>query len=110
MRYQTDTLAIVASCFSMASAQTPAPQNVERVFHLTQNESARDLQEMATTLRSVVDIPQVASDDTSRTVTVAGTAAQVAIAEWLIQKLDAPAPASQPQQFAVPGTNDVVRD
>ena len=110
MRHQTIGVAIVACCFSMASAQTPAPQNVDRVFHLTQNETARDLQEMATTLRSVVDIRQVASDDTSRTVTVAGTAAQMSMAEWLIHELDVPAPTSQPHRFVVPGmSNDVVR-
>jgi len=110
MQYQTISLAIVACCFSMASAQTPAPQNVNRVFHLTQNETVRDLQEMATTLRAVVDIRQVASDDTSRTISVSGTAAQMAMAEWLIHELDVPPPTSQPQPFLVPGmSNDVVR-
>jgi hypothetical protein len=93
----------------MASAQTTA-QNLDRVFHLTQDRTERDLQEIATTLRSVGDIRQVRADDIAKTVTVAGTAAQIGLAEWLIHALDVAQAPAQPQPFVMPeGSKDLVR-
>ena len=108
MRCRTIGAAIVTSCFALA--QTPEPSTVDRVFQLTQNETARDLAELATTIRAVVGIRQVSTNDLTRTVSIAGTAAEVAMAEWLIHTLDVPAPTSYSQQFVSPAkSNDVAR-
>src|SRR5262245_13163941 len=109
MRYPLIGLTIAVCCLPAAPGQTPAAQDLERVFYLNQNETAQDLQEIATTLRAVTDIRQVMADETQRTVTVTATAAQVAMAEWLIHELDVPGPASQPRQYVAPGGNDIVR-
>jgi hypothetical protein len=82
---------------------------VNRVFHLTQNETPAQIRELATTIRAVGGIDQVLADDTQRTVTVQGTAVQVATAAWLVQELDGPLPGSAPQQYVPAGTSDVVR-
>jgi hypothetical protein len=110
MRYPLIGLTIAVCWLPAAPGQTPAAQNVDRVFYLTQNETAQDLQEIATTIRSVTDIRQVMADETQRTVTVTTTAGQMAMAEWLIHELDVPGPASQPRQYVAPGGgNDIVR-
>jgi hypothetical protein len=58
----------------------------------------------------VADIRQINLDDIAKTITVAGTPGQMSMADWVIHTLDAPNPASQPQQFAAPGTaGDVIR-
>src|SRR5947207_3110175 len=88
MRYQMTGVAMVACCFAMASAQTSAPQNVDRVFHLTQKETTRDLNELATTLRAAV---------------LRGNAAEVGLADWLMQKLDLPGQNQAPQEYPFAG-------
>jgi hypothetical protein len=106
---RTIGIAIAACCASAAVGQTTAAEDV-RVFHLTQNETPKEMQEIVTTLRAVADIRQLSMDDTQRTVMVGATAQQMAMAEWLIRQLDVPAPNAQPQQFVPGGAgNDFVR-
>jgi hypothetical protein len=103
-------LTIAACCASVAFGQTPAAENVDRVFHLTQNQTVRQINEIATTVRSVAGVQDVTSDDLQKTLTVSTTAYGMAIAEWIIHQLDVPAPNAQPQQFAPAGTrSDIVR-
>lgn len=83
-----------------------------QVFRLGQNENKRDLEEIATMLRATGNIQQVSIDGIDRTVTVAGTAGQIAMADWLVHQLDLPAngPFSGVHEYRPPGaSDDVVR-
>ena len=71
---------IIALIGSVAFAQGP----IDRVLHFTQAETDRELQEIATNIRAIAEIPQVSVDAAQKTVTLHGTAAQIALAEWLL--------------------------
>ena len=97
---------IMAFAVSVAFGQT------DRMFQLTQDENKQELEEIATVLRATGDIQQVSIDDINRTVTVEGTAGQVAIADWLIRQMDLPAngPFSGVHEYRpVSGGDDIVR-
>jgi hypothetical protein len=90
---------------SVAAAQTA------RVFHLTGNETSEQMQQIVTTIRAIAGIRQISMDAGDRTVSVDGTAAQLDLASWLIQRLDPSAPLSGPQVYRPPdpGVDDIVR-
>jgi hypothetical protein len=97
---------ITAFALSVAFGQT------NRVFQLTQDENKRELEEIATVLRATGDIQQVYIDDTTRTVTIAGTAGQIAIADWLVRQMDLPVTTqfSGVYEYRPPaGRDDVIR-
>jgi hypothetical protein len=72
---------------SIASAQ----QDLDRVLHFTSTDNPQNLKEIATLIRLTADIQQVAVDTGERTLTLRGTGAQMALAEWLFTELDKPA-------------------
>jgi len=80
------------------------------LFRRTQNENKQQLEEIATMLRATVDIKQVSIDDTERTVSVEGTAAQIAMADWLVRQMDLPGkgPFSGVHEYRPPATSDDV--
>jgi hypothetical protein len=83
-----------------------------RMFQLTQDENKQELEEIATVLRATGDIQQLSIDDINRTVAVAGTAGQIALADWLIRQMDLPANGqfSGVHEYRPPaGNDDVVR-
>src|SRR5207248_11126589 len=71
------------------------------------------LQEIATDIRGITAIPEVSVDTKQRTLTLQGTAAQIAAAEWLSSPLDESAPAQRPENPAAHeyrlSADDVVR-
>ena len=62
-----------------------------RVFFLAHTETSQDLQEVATLVRSIADIPRLFIYTAPRAVVARGTAGQMALAEWLLKELDNPA-------------------
>jgi hypothetical protein len=62
-------------------------QDVDRTFHLTKS-AVQQQQEIATTLRTVAQIQQLSLDPALAILTVKGTRDQIALAEWLVPKLD----------------------
>jgi hypothetical protein len=91
-------------------ASSAFAQDLSRTFQLKNNSGSPGLQEIATTLRTVFDVKQVSIDAAVPTITVAGTAEQIAVAEWLMPKLDAlPGAVAAPQKYFYGGnSNDVV--
>lgn len=84
-------------------------QDASRVFHLHHISSEQDLTEFATLVRTISDVPHLSTDAAQKTVTVGGTAGQVAIAEFLFTELDRQTvPDSASQEFR-PSNDDVVR-
>ena len=81
--------------------QTPADGNVERVFHFVHTEAIQDMQEIATTVRTISDIRHMSSDPEEKTLTMRGSAVQIALAEWLFNDLDKPA-STRPTQVSTP--------
>lgn len=96
--------------FSAALAASVAAAQSERVFHLTQNQTSQQMQEIVTTVRATADIRQISMDAEQRTVSLAGTAGQIETAVWLLKELDRPAPPAGPQVYRPSaGADDVVR-
>jgi hypothetical protein len=73
---------ILALAASVAFAQT------NQVFQLTQKDNQQQLEEIATVLRGTTDIRQVSVDELKGSVAVEGTAAQIAMADWLVHRMD----------------------
>jgi len=97
------------------SAQTPA----DRTFYFAPTDTMQGIHEIATVVGAISDDKDVTTDTDRKTLTVKGTPAQIAIAEWLFGELDKPAnqfPLAQQEpdpgvhEYRVPGSaDDVVR-
>ncbi len=86
-------------------------QDGSRVFQFHHVETSQDLNEFATTVRTISDNPQVSVDTAQKSISVSGTPSQIAIAEFLFLQIDAashPDPAPQELKVSSDG-NDVVR-
>ena len=75
---------IAALATSLALGQTT------KVFHLTQNQSNQDGEEIATVVRVVAGIDQLSIDQDSRILTANAPEANINEAIWLVQQLDIP--------------------
>ncbi|HTM48980.1 MAG TPA: hypothetical protein VL285_09880 [Bryobacteraceae bacterium] len=106
----TKTLPMLAGlCASAVLAQ-----QLERVVHLTPVETEQQLQEIATNLRGITEIPQVSVDSAQKSLTLHGTAAQIAAAEWLLGQWNSSGPSRQDQENAAArqyrlSSEDIVR-
>jgi hypothetical protein len=86
-------------------------QDLRRVFHLTDFTSPGGAQEIATALRTVLRIPQAGVDPANADLIVSGPEPQVALAEWLVPKLDVPPGANpEPQKCAIAGNRNDLLD
>jgi type II secretory pathway component GspD/PulD (secretin) len=114
MRLKTVAFATILFAFaSIATAQTApaAAPRLDKTFDFTNKPSQQGLQELATILRTVGDIQQLSIDAAASTVTVHGTADELAMSAWILHSLDRPAgaqPASDvtPPQYLIPGKSD----
>jgi hypothetical protein len=92
-------LTIVVSVSSALAQQATA---IDRVLHFTSTDSPKNLVEITTLIRSVTDIPQASLDSAEKALSLRGTGAQIALAEWLFTNLDRSpgAQAGQSQNWA----------
>jgi len=93
---------------STALAASVAAAQTTRVFHLIQNETADQMFQIATLIRSTGGIQQIWADDLQRTVSVTGTSAELDMAAWYVKQLDRATPPPSPQDYPV-GNDDTVR-
>jgi hypothetical protein len=100
------TLFAMSMCVGLAQ-----DTSVARVFKLHHVETEQDLQEFATAIRTVADLPQVSVDTAGKSIALRGTPTQVAIAEYLFTELDRQTmPEFASKVFRVPNNeDDVVR-
>jgi len=77
--------AIFVSFAATAVGQTP-----DHTLYFTNRDSQQGMQEATNEIRAVTEIPAV-PDFAQRTLSLHGTAAQIALAEWLFNQLDRPA-------------------
>lgn len=93
------TLFLLAAC-------TLFGQSASQTFHLTTAPNPAAVNEIATILRTVGDIRQLAADDAKFEITVNGTDADLAFAAWVVKQLDTQSP--KPAEYAMPGGTEVV--
>jgi len=78
------------------------------VYGLTRPETARDMQEIITTLRTILRIQRIFQVTGPKLLAVRGDADQVRMAEWLIPELDRETSNASPNETRVPGAADEV--
>jgi type II secretory pathway component GspD/PulD (secretin) len=98
---------------SVALAQTPVA--VEKTFHFTYVDTPQQTQEIVNAMRAIVDVKQASVDNAARTMTLGGTADQIAMAAWILPQVDLPASTqSAPPQnppaldYRLAGSSDAV--
>jgi hypothetical protein len=86
-------------------------QDVSRVFHFHHIDQPKDLDEFATLVRTMTDLPSLSADPAQKTLSATGTPAQIATAEWMFTELDRQSlPEFATKEFKVPNKeDDVVR-
>jgi len=83
-------------------APLASAQAVDGTFHFTTPQTAQGMQEAATVLRTVADIPTISVDAAQASLLFNGPADQVAFSEWLLPRLDVPANGSAAQEYQLP--------
>lgn len=87
-------------------ASLAAAQESEHAFTLQHPDGRR---EILVALRGVAQIYKVTADESNATLAVRGTPDQMALAEWLVPKLDAASGSGAgEQEYRVPGTGDII--
>jgi hypothetical protein len=92
---------------TMLGAQT-APPTGERVFRFTPVASNRSIQEMATVIRSITDLP-VTGDAANGTLTVRGSSGRDALAEWLFAEMDRPVDRVTKREYRIAESEEIAR-
>ncbi len=82
--------------------------DVVRVFYVAHIEPVQNLQEVATTVRSIGTIRRLFTYNALRAVALRGTAGQIALAGWLLQEFDQPAKDAAKHEFQVAASGDEV--
>ena len=79
--------------------------DIVRVFYLTHTSTAQEVQEIATTVRSVADVRRMLVYNALNAVAVRGTGQQMSLAAWLVDQLNQPAntAAPAPHEYKLPG-------
>jgi hypothetical protein len=107
MQGMTDLIIRIA--LVVLAATSAFGQSTEAVLHFTTTAAPQGRQEVTNSVRSIAAIQQASVDNSAGTLTVQGTAAQIAIAQWVFRELDQPG-APAPHEYDVPGgVDDVVR-
>jgi hypothetical protein len=69
----------------------PAGGPVVKIIYLSHTATPQALQEISNAVRGVADLPRIALNTAVKALTMRGTAAQAALAEWMLNALDKPA-------------------
>src|SRR6267378_5293305 len=85
-RMKPSTSVLIATLF----VATAFGQQLDRTFHFSHAETVQDMQQITTVVRAIAEIKQIAPDTEQKLLSIHGTAAQIALAEWLINELDQP--------------------
>jgi type II secretory pathway component GspD/PulD (secretin) len=96
---------------STAGEYTVGKDDVMRVLYVANAKSVQDFQEIANTVRTIVEIRRMFTVNTPRAVLIRSTPDQMAMAEWLLGNLDIRSGEQQNQasgEYRVPGAADDV--
>ena len=103
---------VIAVLFAAAAfGRALAAQTEAQVFHFTDAQDPISIQEITNAIRSVGEFTQSSLDTNAKTLAANGTPAQLAMASWIFNTMQQPAPANQAtQEYRQAGSvNDVVR-
>lgn len=76
--------------FLLIPAAFAQPAPADRVFRFAHTEAPQQLQEIATVVRSIAEVKDLAVNPAAKTLTVRADALQMGIVEWLLDELDRP--------------------
>ncbi len=93
---------------SISLAQSPAEPAVTRVLRLSSTGSPQDMNQAVNAIRSISGVSQAGADSAAETLRVSGTGSQVALAEWLLHKLEPPGQDRSSNEYTVAGEADSV--
>src|SRR5439155_17833135 len=65
-------------------------KTTDRVFQFQHTDTVQKFLEVATLIRTMTDIQRVTTDEGQKTLELRGTSEQLALADWLFNKLDQP--------------------
>ena len=90
------------------------PDDVARIFYVKNAPGVQGFQEMATAMRSLVEIRRLFTYNTPRAIVARGTPDQLAAAEWILGELDQPLTQAPPRgarafEMSGVGNENVVR-
>ena len=94
-------LTITALIACVASAQPAAEESMDRVLQFKYAETAQGLEEITTVIRIMTEVSKASIDHPQRMLKLRGTAAQLALAEWLLNELDKPSSKERSEDSAV---------
>ncbi len=97
---------VTITLFASAAFGQQAEPSLDRVFSFTHTERAQHFQEIATTIRSIGGIRKLSVDAEEKTLSLSGTADQIALAEWLFRQLDRPAGDRAAAEYKMSGAGD----
>jgi len=84
---------------ALLAALAFAQDDLERVFHFNHVATAQSLNEIATLVRVITDLPTLMADAEAHTIAFRGTPAQGALADWLMTGIDRRADFKSPRRF-----------
>ena len=101
-------LSTIAFLAPFAFAQQDA--TVDRVLHFTSADSPQTFEEIGAVIHSITDVGQAKVDPAEKSLSLRGTASQIALAEWLFTNLDRSTGNQARHEYRVLGNaDDVVR-
>jgi hypothetical protein len=81
----------VLAC-AIALSFSAAGQTADRLFYFAHTGDPQNMQEVATLVRTIADIPQLSVNTAQRSMTVRADPERIALTEWLLKRLDQPLP------------------
>ncbi len=90
-------------------AAAPAQDSAMRVFHFSRTWTAPEAREVTVILQTIAAVTPVSTDLAQRTLSVSGTAGQIALAGWLLNRLDRPSAPPPPTKQDEPPEIDRYR-
>jgi hypothetical protein len=100
------TMILLLAIAAVASAQPSAPAGSVKVIYLANVDAPQSMQEILNIVRTMGEIKDASLDPAKKSITVHGTADQIAVAQWLCGELDkATPPVGAKRQYTVPNSN-----
>src|SRR5579862_6584823 len=90
-----------------AFAQTPPEQDVDRLLTIAGTHSSQELQEIATSIRTIAKA-SVTINNEQTTLLLRAPSSSIALGEWLFRDLDQTASVPSTDEYKVPGSSDDV--
>lgn len=79
---------VISILFAFSAAAQTEP--VDRIIQIHYADNPQSFGELATLVRTIVEVPRFTTDQTEKSLELRGSADEVGLAEWLVQQLDRP--------------------